>query len=107
MDPGVSVADYHAYRTLLDRRLLLEPSDGTPHVGRVWPGPTVFPDFSRPEARQAWAELHAPLLDAGVSWPVAYSAFAAAAAAVGWGTYQVLKYVKVRRVSRVRARKQG
>jgi alpha-glucosidase len=53
VDPGVSVADYHAYRTLLDRRLLLEPSDGTPHVGRVWPGSTVFPDFSRPEARQA------------------------------------------------------
>jgi alpha-glucosidase len=67
VDPGVSVADYHAYRTLHDRRVLLARSDGTPYVGRVWPGATVFPDFSRPDARRAWADLHAPLIEAGVA----------------------------------------
>jgi alpha-glucosidase len=67
VDPGVSVADYHAYRTLRNGRLLLGRADGSPYVGRVWPGATVFPDFSREEARRAWAELHAPLIDAGVA----------------------------------------
>ncbi len=30
-------------------------ADGTPYVGRVWPGPCVFPDFTRDSSRAWWA----------------------------------------------------
>ena len=31
-------------------------ADGTPYVGRVWPGPCVFPDFTRAASRAWWAQ---------------------------------------------------
>jgi alpha-glucosidase len=33
--------------------------DGTPFTGRVWPGPCVFPDFTRAETRAWWGRLTA------------------------------------------------
>ncbi|MEM2637455.1 MAG: glycoside hydrolase family 31 protein, partial [Candidatus Korarchaeota archaeon] len=41
-------------------------NNGTPFVGWVWPGQTLFPDFSIPEAREWWGEKHKVLFDAGV-----------------------------------------
>jgi alpha-glucosidase len=48
--------------------------DGTVFEGPVWPskaeknpGPSVFPDFSRPETRTWWGALHRPLVDLGVA----------------------------------------
>jgi alpha-glucosidase len=67
VDPGVSVADYHAYSALRGKRLLLQRRDGTPYIGRVWPGKTVFPDLSREDTRRTWGDLHAPLVEAGVA----------------------------------------
>ncbi len=67
VDPGVSVAPYPVYEELRSQGLLLQRSDGQPYQGRVWPGATVFPDFTQPAARQAWARCHEPLLDAGVA----------------------------------------
>jgi alpha-glucosidase len=67
IDPGVSVAPYHAYETLKRGDHLLRNSRGEPYVGVVWPGTTVFPDFCREETRRRWAQLHRPLIDTGVS----------------------------------------
>ncbi|MEL6186520.1 MAG: TIM-barrel domain-containing protein, partial [Myxococcota bacterium] len=36
------------------------------YLGEVWPGPTVFPDFTRPETRQWWAELYPPFVATGI-----------------------------------------
>jgi alpha-glucosidase len=48
--------------------------DGSVYEGPVWPslaeknpGPSVFPDFSNPAARQWWGSLYKSLLDVGVA----------------------------------------
>src|SRR6202012_1688555 len=32
--------------------------DGTTYVGPVWPGPSVFPDFTRKQTRAWWGSLY-------------------------------------------------
>jgi alpha-glucosidase len=67
VDPGVSVAPYDVYETLRSGDMLLERSDGQPYVGKVWPGPSVFPDFTEERVREAWGQFHRPLVEAGVA----------------------------------------
>jgi magnesium transporter len=45
--------------------------------------------------------------DVGVPWPLAYAAFMAGAALVGWGTYQFLRFIEARQATRVLGRKPG
>lgn len=66
IDPGVSVAPYRAHDEGMAEGIFCTRSDKTPYVGKVWPGATVFPDFTREKVRDAWARFHAPLLDAGI-----------------------------------------
>jgi alpha-glucosidase len=67
VDPGVSVTPYPVYEHGKQNDLYLKKKDGTPYEGKVWPGATVFPDFTVESVRAAWADYHAPLIDAGVS----------------------------------------
>jgi alpha-glucosidase len=67
VDPGVSAAPYPVHVALKDGDMLLQRSDGRPYQGRVWPGVTVFPDFTQQRVREAWGRFHAPLVDAGVA----------------------------------------
>jgi alpha-glucosidase len=41
--------------------------DGSMFVGKVWPGPSVFPDFTDAGTRAWWGTLHAPLVADGVA----------------------------------------
>ncbi len=48
--------------------------DGSIYEGNVWPsraeknpGPSVFPDFSRPQTREWWGSLFKPFVDLGVA----------------------------------------
>jgi alpha-glucosidase len=41
--------------------------DGTIYVGTVWPGPSVFPDFTQDRTRQWWGGLYKNLLADGVA----------------------------------------
>ncbi len=41
--------------------------DGSVFTGKVWPGASVFPDFTDAGTRKWWGQLHAPLVDAGVA----------------------------------------
>jgi alpha-glucosidase len=41
--------------------------DGTMYVGKVWPGPSVFPDFTREQTRTWWGTLYTPLVQDGVA----------------------------------------
>ena len=36
-------------------------------MGKVWPGATVFPDFTLQHVREAWGRFHRPLIEAGVA----------------------------------------
>ena len=53
---------------------LVKNPDGTVYVAPVWPsqaerdpGPSVFPDFSRPAARDWWGSLYRTFTDIGIS----------------------------------------
>lgn len=67
VDPGVSAVPYPVHDTLRTGDMLLQRADGQPYVGKVWPGATVFPDFTQPRTRESWGQLHRPLVEAGVA----------------------------------------
>lgn len=41
--------------------------DGSIFVGKVWPGPAVFPDFTQAQSRQWWGSLFKGFIDEGVA----------------------------------------
>jgi alpha-glucosidase len=41
--------------------------DGSEFVGAVWPGPAVFPDFTRAQTREWWGSLYKEFVSEGVS----------------------------------------
>lgn len=41
--------------------------DGSTYVGKVWPGPSVFPDFTQSQTRQWWGTLYKTFIDDGVA----------------------------------------
>jgi alpha-glucosidase len=41
--------------------------DGSPYVGEVWPGPSVFPDFTWAPARKWWGSLYAEFVGMGIA----------------------------------------
>jgi alpha-glucosidase len=67
VDPGLKVdSGYSVYRDGLARGAFITVPDGTPYVGVVWPGRSVFPDFSRAAIRDWWGAQHSALADVGV-----------------------------------------
>lgn len=60
-DPGVATAlDYKTYTSGIAQKVFVSEQDGvTPLVNVVWPGWTVFPDFSLVEAN-SWWEIKSP-----------------------------------------------
>ncbi len=59
IDPGVKISSgYEVYEEGLEDDLFCRDKSGTGYFrGVVWPGETVFPDFSRKEVRDWWAGL--------------------------------------------------
>lgn len=56
IDPGVkSEKGYHVYDDGIAKRVFCQNVEGKPYIGMVWPGETVFPDFSQARVRQWWA----------------------------------------------------
>ncbi len=68
VDPGIAaVSDFEIYKSGKIENVFCKTSKGQDYIGRVWPGKTVFPDFSRGDVRNWWADLHRYLFEAGVS----------------------------------------
>ena len=68
VDPGVKVdSQYRVYTEGRDNEHFCRRPDGTDYEGRVWPGTSVYPDFSSSRVRSWWAEQHRSLFDAGVA----------------------------------------
>jgi len=45
----------------------VKQADGKEYVGVVWPGPAVFPDFTRAQTRQWWGNLYKQFVQDGVA----------------------------------------
>ncbi|XP_067676211.1 lysosomal alpha-glucosidase-like [Haliotis asinina] len=68
LDPGISNTQprgkYAPYDDGIADDIFVKTADGsTPIVGEVWPGKTVFPDFTHPKA-EAWWLKHAQMMHA-------------------------------------------
>jgi alpha-glucosidase len=65
---------YAPYDEGIKKNYFVKNPDGTVYQGPVWPshakqspGPSVFPDFSNPAARQWWGQLYRGLVDDGIA----------------------------------------
>ncbi len=58
---------YAPYDSGLAGDHFLKRADGSMYVGPVWPGPAVFPDFTRSVTREWWGGLFRSQLDAGIA----------------------------------------
>lgn len=68
IDPGVKKEKgYDIYEAGLKNGYFATDKDGITYVNRVWPGDSVFPDFSQKEVRSWWSENQKIMLEAGVA----------------------------------------
>jgi len=58
---------YRPYDSGMALGAFLKGPDGTPYVAEVWPGQSVFPDFSRAPVRAWWGGLYADFVRAGAA----------------------------------------
>lgn len=58
---------YYVFDQGLERKYFQYRSNGDLFIPRVWPGETVFVDYTIPEARAWWGDLHRAYLDNGVA----------------------------------------
>jgi len=67
IDPGIK-ADrrYRVFQEGLKRGAFCRYPDGRLFIGPVWPGNCAFPDFTDPQVREWWGELHRELAGMGV-----------------------------------------
>ena len=71
VDPGVkhqpNEKGYHAYDEGLQKNYFQRRRNGDLFVPRVWPGESVFVDYTLPEARRWWGDLHRFYTDNGIA----------------------------------------
>ena len=68
IDPGIKQDEkYAVYQEGVKCGYFCKKPDGSLFVGPVWPGDAVFPDFTHPDVRRWWGNLHRALLDVDVS----------------------------------------
>ncbi len=58
--------NYAPYDTGVAGDHFVKNPDGTIYTGRVWPGPSVFPEFTRQQTRTWWGSLYSSLRKEGV-----------------------------------------
>jgi alpha-glucosidase len=73
VDPGVKYqphpgADrYYVFDQGVEKKFFQHRRNGQLFVPRVWPGESVFVDFTLPEARRWWGDLHRAYTDNGIA----------------------------------------
>jgi alpha-glucosidase len=58
--------DYPPFNSGVAGDEFVKNPDGTVYVGKVWPGPSVFPDFTRAQTRVWWGTLYKNLTQMGI-----------------------------------------
>ncbi|CAA6669563.1 unnamed protein product [Spirodela intermedia] len=67
LDPGIKhEPGYFVYDSGCENDVWILKEDQKPFVGDVWPGPCVFPDYTREETRVWWAKLVRDFIPNGV-----------------------------------------
>ncbi|HTB21611.1 MAG TPA: TIM-barrel domain-containing protein [bacterium] len=67
IDPGVGAQPgYSVYDQGTKMDAWVKTAAGAAYQGKVWPGPCVFPDFTRTDVRDWWASLYGPFLAHGI-----------------------------------------
>jgi alpha-glucosidase len=68
IDPGVKKdKGYVICDEGLEHRYFATDKDGVPYVNRVWPGDSLYPDFSNDRVREWWASKQKIMTDTGVA----------------------------------------
>lgn len=71
VDPGVKhqpdERGYHVFDQGLEKNFFQRRRNGDLFVPRVWPGDSVFVDYTLPEARRWWGDLHRVYTDNGIA----------------------------------------
>ncbi len=64
IDPGIKKdKNYPIFTEALEKGYFCRHTDGPFVEGKVWPGECYFPDFTRPEVRDWWADLYQELIE--------------------------------------------
>lgn len=67
VDPGVKVdMNYEVFKQGTAEGYFCLNADGVPFVGPVWPGQSVFPDFTEDQVSQWWGDLHQFYTEMGI-----------------------------------------
>lgn len=72
VDPGIKHPTdknerYHAFDQGLEKNFFQRRRNGDLFVPRVWPGDSVFVDYTLPDARRWWGDLHRVYTDNGIA----------------------------------------
>jgi alpha-glucosidase len=59
--------NYMPYDTGIAGDQFVKNPDGSIYTGRVWPGPSVFPDFTRAQTREWWGTLYRQFQKIGIA----------------------------------------
>ena len=66
-DPPGGDTRYFVFEQGLEKNYFQHRSNGALFVPRVWPGESVFVDYTMPEARRWWGDLHRVYTDNGIA----------------------------------------
>lgn len=68
IDPGVKKdKGYYVYDEGIENGYFATDKDGIPYVNEVWPGESLYPDFSDERVRKWWSEKQKVMVDSGVA----------------------------------------
>lgn len=68
IDPGVKKdKGYYVYDEGIENGYFATDKDGIPYVNEVWPGDSLYPDFSDERVRRWWSEKQRVMVDSGVA----------------------------------------
>ncbi len=60
-------ANYAPYDSGMRGDHFVKKADGGVYIGKVWPGPSVFPDFTRESTRKWWGSLYTDFVRDGIA----------------------------------------
>jgi alpha-glucosidase len=67
VDPGVKVdGNFPIFQEGVNANYFCKNQEGVPFMGPVWPGISVFPDFTEDEVSEWWGDLHSFYTEMGI-----------------------------------------